>query len=690
MHRTALGLGLALLLAPAASPTEIGGLPAGDLFARDTYRIDTVVCPFKGEIPYQPGEIECGLLQVPENRDKPDSRFIELHFVKLSSTWSDEEEAEAAEDDRGPAPGRRDDPVIYLTGGPGARATYYVKRLKDHGILAHRDLYILEQRGIGFSGDFCPFYRTRKPEAGNAATFAEHLEANLADTADCAANALAAGVDLAGYNTLENARDVRALRIALGLERWNVWGISYGSLLGQAYLREDPEGVRAVVLDAIVPLDVRANPWAWQSVSWYVRDLAKLDELCRAQPDCARRYPDLGGRIREATLAVREHPIAVAVKDTESFPSGTAYLFPDVVAFLPFAFLYEQSNYPGLPAVIHAWADAVERRDEDLLRAVALAGGGFFESSQGMANAVLCNDGHVEVQVAAGRADLEAHPVLGSAVGSVEVLERQAEICLELGMAPRPSTDYAPVETDIPALLIAGDMDPITPPPLAQAVLPGFTNGTYVEFPWAGHGASRSVECAGEMLNLFFDDPTVEPDLGCVEEVEPPDFHAPLYTTSFAPRVMVRALEDRKSLALPGLWGGGSALASLAGFLGLSLAPLARRVDRREAVRAPWARASTWLAAALATVAVAVLAAAGVATFKEFEALLLFGMVSWARFGAFAGLLAGVAAVAAVILTLRAHRRSRLPVTALIGFLLTAAAALSVSLFLAVWDLGVF
>ncbi|MGB5470016.1 MAG: hypothetical protein WBM64_06340, partial [Woeseiaceae bacterium] len=55
-----------------------------DYFARDSFRIDNLVCPFKGNIDYEPGDIECGLLQVPENRENPNSRYIELHFIKLN------------------------------------------------------------------------------------------------------------------------------------------------------------------------------------------------------------------------------------------------------------------------------------------------------------------------------------------------------------------------------------------------------------------------------------------------------------------------------------------------------------------------------------------------------------------------------------------------------------------------------
>ncbi len=699
MRRIVLLCGLVFLLQPFAALSQtapadaVPGLEetlrAEDaLFARDSFRIDSVVCPFKGVIEYEPGEIECGLMQVPENREKPDSRFIELHFVKLKSTWDDDDqEEEGEEDDSGLALGRREDPVVYLTGGPGAQVTYYVKRLKDHGILKHRDLYILEQRGIGFSDDFCPFFNTRKPEVGNVGSFEEKLQAGLTAAIDCAANAAAEGVDLSGYHSFENARDVKALRVALGFEQWNVWGISYGSILGQAYIKVDPEGIRAIALDAIVPLDVRGNPWAWRSVQWYDRDLQKLDALCQAQPDCAKHYPDLGKRLRRATASVKDNPIVVEVKDVETYPTGKAYIFTDVVAFLPFAFLYEQSNYPGLPGLIDAWVDAVERRDEDVFKAIAMVSGSFFDGSQGMANAILCGDGDAEVQAIAGKEDIEAFPILGAAIGSAASYERRAEMCWEHGMAPRDAAEYLPVQTDLPALLIEGEMDPITPPPLAKAILPGFSNGTYVEFPYAGHGPSRSVECAGDMLNAFYDDPTAEPDLSCVGEMEAPDFYVPLFTTSFGPRAMVKALEDKKSLVGPGVWGGASIVIPLVAFLVLSIAPIGRRIDRRSAARAPWIRSMAWLAGLLVVVSATIIGSAIGVTFKSFEALLMFGLVPWARFGAIAGFLAGIAGVLTVVQVIRCRARYELPIGTFLGLLTTGLAAVSFAAFLIYWDL---
>ena len=71
---------LSLLLAAAAhaqTAVDDASADAPGVYARDSYRIDTLVCPFKGRVDYEPGDIECGLLQVPENREDPDSRFIE-------------------------------------------------------------------------------------------------------------------------------------------------------------------------------------------------------------------------------------------------------------------------------------------------------------------------------------------------------------------------------------------------------------------------------------------------------------------------------------------------------------------------------------------------------------------------------------------------------------------------------------
>ena len=306
-----------------------------------------------------------------------------------------------------------------------------------------------------------------------------------------------------------------------------------------------------------------------------------------------------------------------------------------------------------------------------------------------MANAIYCQDGWADVMIASHREDIQEHPILGSATGPVEHYQRRAQLCRDLGLVPRTLEEYAAVHTDIPALIIEGDMDPITPPPLAKAILPGFTRATYVEFPFAGHGPSRSVKCAGSMLNKFYDAPQAKPDLSCVENMKAPDFYT-LFTTSAAPRLLVMGVEDRKALIVPGVWGGLSLLTTLVAFIFLTISPIGRWIDRRPAPPTSGARSAAWIATLLSVVAVGVLGAAIGVTYDASQALLLFGLVSWARFGAMAGLLAGLAGLSALLLVVRARRTHGIPFSSLVGLLITSTAAVSLSAFLGVWDLGPF
>jgi hypothetical protein len=257
-------------------------------------------------------------------------------------------------------------------------------------------------------------------------------------------------------------------------------------------------------------------------------------------------------------------------------------------------------------------------------------------------------------------------------------------------MLPRPAADYSAVQTALPTLLIEGEMDPITPPPNAKAILPGFENATYVEFPYAGHGPSRSVECAGNMLNKFYDDPAAEPDLSCVDEMEEPQMWAGVYTTPIVPRLVAMMLEDKKTLAAPGLWLGLSALVTLIAFFNLTFAPIGRRIDKRQAVDTAGSRTFAWLAATLSVLTLCLFGGAFAVTADASKMMVIFGLVPWAKYAAWCGLLAGIFGLITLIKTQRTHWEARLPFGTMLGLSLTGLAALALSLFLLSWGLGPF
>jgi pimeloyl-ACP methyl ester carboxylesterase len=640
---------------------------------------ESVVCPFRGRIDYEAGAIECGLIVVPENREVNDSRSIELHYVRILAKGKNKD---------GQAVAKRSDPVVYLTGGPGAGVEYYVKRLKDHGLVEQRDLYILEQRGIGSSSTFCPFFDTRNRAEQIHANFEDYQRVLFARARSCIDGARAQGVDLRGYHTFENARDVRALRQALGFTRWNVWGISYGSVLAQALIKVDPDGISAMVIDGIVPLDIGE---LMHLARWYTRDLEQLFAACATQPACAAAYPNQQTRYLAAIAAVLAEPFAFDVKPQERFPGGKAYVFADLVAGMPFSLMYEQSTHAAMPAIIEGLIKAVEERDMTFFKALALLDPAAMQSSgygAGMALAIHCQDGYVDGQVAAAAEEHAKYPVLAAAFSSATVTAEMAGMCAQGGLPRRDLEQYAAVTSTLPIVVANGRWDPVTPTPLAEYIMPGLTNAQLVEFPHAGHGPTRSLECAGTFLNDFYNDPTAPLNLQCVKDGEQAaQYVAPYFASDALSRAALLWSEDKKSLYLHGLWGSVSVLCLLIGLFVLVLGGLARRWNRDPATRGVTARWMTGLAALSGVAYVAgVGTAAGLAAAIT-PALLLFGFLGWASGFAWLGPISGVLGLIALLLAFGGAGLKR---SARLGCTLVAMAAISISVFGWYWDLWPF
>jgi pimeloyl-ACP methyl ester carboxylesterase len=640
-----------------------------------------LICPFRGAIEYEPGAVECGLITVPENRERPDSRLIHLHYVRIAA-WGEDETT------------HRDDPIIYLTGGPGVGVDSYVGRLKDHDVAEHRDLYILEQRGIGSSTDFCEQYDNVAPSLTTATSMGEMQIAGAERMRMCFREAAAQGIDLTGYNTVENARDVRALREALGFEDWNVWGISYGSHLGQMVLREDPDGVRAIVIDAIVPNDLNGLQDYGRIFSRVVSNFA---ETCEDGPLCE----GLEERLWAAMESLRDDPVILQVDESEAFPSGEQWIPPAVAAYFPFSMAYEQEEHPAVPAVINAVAEFAETRDPKIIAGMEALlaspgdGGGGLSLSQGMSSAIRCNDGYVHEGLDAydetppGRWD--------GYLGTREGQAYMAAVCEEEGLAPRDRADYALVQTDVPTLIVNGAWDPVTPPWLAEYIHEGMPGSRLIITPYAGHGPTRSMpDCAGPVMNAFFDDPDLDAlDASCLEEGEPRPVFADLKPTR-APFLAAALVADApQSFSGPILWLGGSLLALLIGALMIPFGFLGRVIDGTSAgalnADTGGARLTAWFAALAGLAGAAMIGAGAYAATEISEVAILAGFAAPAGAGMWLVLVSGVLGVASLGLLLRTLLGGEsIRIGTLLGFAVMGIAAAALSAFAFSWDLAPF
>jgi pimeloyl-ACP methyl ester carboxylesterase len=221
-----------------------------------------------------------GYLQVPENRNKANSNTIQLPVYIFKSR------------SKTPKP----DPVIYLVGGPGSSIMGAVPYMNYYQYLDDRDFILLEQRGTTYAQPHlaCPewaeaVFQSRLPGRTDEQSDSLFRQAAL----DCRDRLLGEGVDLNGYNTREIAADVEALRQALGIEQYNLLTLSYGTKIAQTLLRDYPEGIRSVVMDSPLPLEVNYDE---ESVGNLLESWELIFRDCENDPECKKAFPNLKER----------------------------------------------------------------------------------------------------------------------------------------------------------------------------------------------------------------------------------------------------------------------------------------------------------------------------------------------------------------------------------------------------------
>ena len=449
-------------------------------------------------------EVTCGTVEVPEDRTDPDSEMISLAVARLHSVADD------------PAP----DPVINLQGGPGFPSLVNVEGASRSSILDTRDYILWDQRGVGFSEPNLDCTETNAAiwDVFGTTDDAETEGAVIEDAMRaCRDRLVDDGVALAGYDTTQNAADLADLRVALGIDEWNLRAISYGSALGIETIRNHPEGLRSVLLDSVVVPD---EPFG--AVARGEGALVSYQELydaCADDADCAATYGDLEELFGEAAAALDAEPYEVTVQDPDTGEDHEVSITgADLWAGL-FNALYDEDLIPVLPSVGQAIVDG----DRAIIDAIARDGIPFAAGqAEGMTASVDCADRQELLDPDAVGPFVDEHPELGALV----YLTVPETGCAEWDVPAAPAEFNELLqgdEVDVPVIVMAGRFDPITPVAGTQRVADAL-GVELLLFPNAGHGASGSSDCARDLWFAFMDDPSTYPDTSCMDDLGPPDF----------------------------------------------------------------------------------------------------------------------------------------------------------------------
>ncbi|WP_222194759.1 alpha/beta fold hydrolase [Modestobacter italicus] len=651
MRRPAALLALVLLVLGGTAPAAAAPTSA---FTGTPLR--PVDCPMP--VP-DAGRVECARFAVPESRHDPDGDHVELLVAVLHSEVDDPTAA----------------PVLVTAGGPGS-ASGGLTGLAGSAYARDRDVVVLEQRGTGNSEPALTC-----PELGQAFITglttadppARETTVQVAAARACADRLRADGVDLAAYTTAENAADVADLRVALGHDEWDLWGLSYSTRLMLTVLRDHPEGVRSLLLDSAVPTDV---PEYDRLVAGLQAAWDRLVATCAADAACARAHPRLDTALAAAAARLDEQPLEVAATHPDTGGPVTLRLTGDDLVSAVFNALYDPQLIRYVPLLVDRLGDG----DAGAARPVADAAlVELTRTALGLYYSVQCAEMVPMSTDAAAEADAGA--LAGRAATRLLWLGADREVCRAWGVPARPEA-AAPVVSDVPVLVMAGQYDPITLPETGRALAARLGDATFVEVPGQGHTPSLQGDCAPSIAVAFLDDPHRTPDTRCLAGLGPVDvvLDDDVHLTSGVYRLAtdgVTPVSSGLAAAVTGL------LAGLAG-LGVALVRSRRRGSggRR---RAPAALAAT--AAAVGLAALAALALVIRDTLAVDELVLGFGLPAAAAWLLWLPVVAALLATGGLVLALPRGRVDRAPVLALPWVLGTGVAALGLVAALAALDL---
>lgn len=446
---------------------------------------------------------ECGYVIVPEQHHQPEGPTIRLAVAVLPSQ----------------SPNPESDPLFMAQGGPGGSSLEIFPFLMlGSPIRLERDIVIFDQRGTLYSEPnlLCPEIETLTEETIELDLSPEEAnDLGRAAYQACGERLVEAGINLAAYNSIENAADIEAVRLALGYGRINFYGVSYGTLLGLHYMRTYPDSLRSAILDAVVPAQGSFLANALQTAD---RAFGEVVQLCQADSACSESYPDLEDVIYELVDHLNQNPITVPVVHPETGRRYQASVNGDLFINTLFITMYDPSLMQTLPALVYNTRQGNYDQLSALLPLIAFQP----TFSLGMYQTVVCAE--------EANFEPEAGPVAGVRPELAELMRDDNEFLLEicdLWNIPKLGPEVnEPVVSSVPALLLSGRFDPITPPAFAETAAETLDNSYVFTFPDTSHGAFISSFCANQVVLDFLDDPTQAPGPLCLYN-DATDFNIP-------------------------------------------------------------------------------------------------------------------------------------------------------------------
>jgi pimeloyl-ACP methyl ester carboxylesterase len=414
-------------------------------------------------------EAQCGSLAVAEDPAKPQGRKIVLNIAWIP-----------AADNGSHAP----DPVFLLAGGPGQSATesYPMVAPAFRDVLKQRGVILVDQRGTGRSNPLqCKDVADDDDMSLDGAAMLQGMRVAVERCRDD----LSERADLRFYTTTDAVRDLDSVRRAIGADTINLLGISYGTRVAQQYARAHPANTRTLVLDSVAPNDIYLG-------NDFARNLESALDLqfgrCGKSAGCTKALGDPRRQLDTLMARLKTDPPLVTYRDAATGQSRQERLLPGHIASLARMYAYTPTVASILPLLLN---EGVQGRYDGLMALSKMLGNELSDQmAYGMQLSVICS----EDADGLGNDPTMENSLLGNALVAGLISQ-----CDAWPKGARPAGFHKPLASTVPALLLSGELDPVTPPAYAAGVVKTLPNGRALVLRGQGH----NVIGAGCMPKLF-------------------------------------------------------------------------------------------------------------------------------------------------------------------------------------------
>ena len=451
---------------------------AGRASAQTFPRFERGPCGFAPGAWARDVQLECGTLFVAQDRARPDRKSLRLAVAILRAKQPSSV------------------PLVMLHGGPGGAGGVrnLTRRAAGWAVARTRDIIVLDVRGAGLSEPaLCPDFIDAGGRALGLRTAARRREAFASAIRACIASLQSQGIDPTAYNTRIHAADLKDLRQMLRISSWDLMGTSYGAGLARQAMRDDPTGIRSVVLESPPVPNISAADHALL----VQRLVDRIFGGCGAQPACAQAFPSLEKDFGEVFDELKRKPLEIAT-------TAGPVLFDAERLMIELEF--NLGSTQRLPMIVR------ELRAGDRFRAAqTLIGDGRVNPYFPLTHLVRCGNPGVSTE----------NSIRGELNEPFHVLANdQRERCDYWLPRGRARVALSEARSAIPTLIMMAQFDYRTP--LAgERLAPALDHAYVYTMPGETHGEWMPTPCHASIVSQFLENPSRAPDATCVESVAP-------------------------------------------------------------------------------------------------------------------------------------------------------------------------